>query len=76
MSDLLQMQYTWVTCQTCFYVYCMAIRLVVANKQDPETLEEGETMQAMLDGVKGTMIDSVDVENGYNEIMCSAILEQ
>eukprot|EP00957_Ditylum_brightwellii_P152789 11630314-Ditylum_brightwellii.AAC.1 len=28
-----------------FYVYYMATRLVAAIKQDPETLEEGKTMQ-------------------------------
>eukprot|EP00957_Ditylum_brightwellii_P193433 14729064-Ditylum_brightwellii.AAC.1 len=104
-----------------FYVYYMATCLLVAtDKQDPETLEEGKTMQvrpidignawqhlftqayfdptistfialtkpyqygcgepgggtepafcveAMLDCAEGTMIASVDVENGYNEIM-------
>eukprot|EP00957_Ditylum_brightwellii_P106488 8124280-Ditylum_brightwellii.AAC.1 len=29
----------------------------------------------MLDGADGTMVASVDVENGYNKIICSAILE-
>eukprot|EP00957_Ditylum_brightwellii_P099697 7594684-Ditylum_brightwellii.AAC.1 len=33
-------------------------------------------VKAMLDGAEGTMIADVDVENGYNEIMRSAILEQ
>eukprot|EP00957_Ditylum_brightwellii_P031030 2351757-Ditylum_brightwellii.AAC.1 len=49
--------------------------LLAANKQDPETLKEGETMQAMLDGTEGTMIPSVDAGNCYNEIMRSTILE-
>eukprot|EP00957_Ditylum_brightwellii_P058188 4412511-Ditylum_brightwellii.AAC.1 len=30
----------------------------------------------MLDGAEGTIIASVDVESGYNEIMRSVILEQ
>eukprot|EP00957_Ditylum_brightwellii_P120201 9172181-Ditylum_brightwellii.AAC.2 len=32
-------------------------------------------VKAMLDGARGTMVASVDVANGYNEIMCKAILE-
>eukprot|EP00957_Ditylum_brightwellii_P017112 1290124-Ditylum_brightwellii.AAC.1 len=33
-------------------------------------------VKAMLDGTEGTMIANVDIENGYNGIMHSAIIKQ